>query len=190
MNKLSKEKRSQLILIGLGTVGAVAGLWFLLISAQMDQIKGINVKIANANKEILKQKAAIRDAQAVQAELAECQARLCQIENTMPSGPPYAWVNSMLHKFNTPNYKVEMQIPGSPQFGEVTMFSEFPYHQLDVSVAGTAFYYDIGKFIADFENRFPSMRLQNLNLEPATADEREKLAFHMDIIILTKNDGP
>ena len=190
MNKLNKDKRNQLILIGLATVGAVAGLWFLLISAQMDSIKAANVKIADTDKEIQKRKTAKNEAPKVQAELTNCEERLGEIENTMPSGPPYAWVNSMLHRFNIPAYKVDMQVPGTPQFGEMTMIPDFPYHQLDVSVSGAAFYYDLGKFIADFENRFPSMRIQNLSLEPATADEREKLAFHMDIIILTKNDAP
>ncbi len=190
MNKLSKDKRNQLILIGLGTAGAVAGLWFLLISAQMESIKATTVKISETNKEIQKRKAAKKEAPTVQAELLECEARLCQTENTMPSGPPYAWVNSMLHKFNVPGYKVDMQVPGSPQFGEMTMIPDFPYHQLEVAVSGSAFYYDFGKFIADFENRFPSMRIHNLTLDPATAEEREKLSFHMDIIILTKNDGP
>jgi Tfp pilus assembly protein PilO len=190
MNKLSKDKRNQLILIGLVTVGAIAGLWFLLISAQMDKIKSINLKIADADKEIQKRKAAKKNAPTVEAELADCQARLGQIEATMPSGPPYAWVNSMLHKFNTPAYKVDMQVPGFPQPGEMTMLPDFPYRQLDVSVGGSAFFYDIGKFIADFENRFPCMRLQNLSLEPSTSEEREKLAFHLNIIILTRNDSP
>ena len=78
---------------------------------------------------------------------------------------------------------------GAPVAGAVTLLPAFPYNQLSVSVNGTAYYEDLGKFLADFENRFPCMRIQNLNLEPGygpNADDREKLTFHMDIISLTR----
>jgi hypothetical protein len=47
----------------------------------------------------------------------------------------------------------------------------------------------LGRFIADFENTFPLMRVVNLSLEmnaAPTAAERDKLAFKMDIITLVK----
>jgi len=194
MNKLGKDKRNQLILIGMGTVGVIAGLWFLLLAPQMEKIKTLNGKIATTKKEIDKRKIAAKESGKVEAKLAECRAKLCQIEQSMmPAGPTYAWVNSRLRQFNTPSYKVDMQVPGSPQPGPVAMIPGFPYDQLTVGVGGTAYYYDFGKFIADFENKFPCMRIQDLTLDPGgggTGDDREKLAFRMDIIILTKNEAP
>jgi Tfp pilus assembly protein PilO len=189
MNKLTKEKKQQLILIGLGTVAAVVAIWFLLISAQTAKINDIKVKIAGTEKEVAKRRMAKKQATVVEDELAQSQRSLCQIESAMPAGPPFEWVNRTLRRFNQASYKIDMQTPGVPAEGEVAMLPDFPYHQLDVSVQGTGFYYDIGKFIAEFENHFPCMRIQNLSLTPATAEEQEKLTFRMEIIILTKADN-
>jgi len=60
-------------------------------------------------------------------------------------------------------------------------------------VRGTAYYHDLGKFIADFENAFPYVRLLNLEMEPvglpspaSNPEEQEKLSFKMDIVTLIK----
>jgi hypothetical protein len=189
MNKLSKEKRNQLIMIGLGTVGVIAALWFLVIGAQREKIHEINGKIAATTAQIEKMQQVKKAAGRIASELTEDQARLAEVESTMPSGDWYLWVNTTLRKFNTPGYHVEMPVIGAPVSGAVTLLPAFPYNQLSVSVIGTAYYEDLGKFLADFENHFPCMRIQNLNLEPGygpNADDREKLTFHMDIISLTK----
>jgi hypothetical protein len=83
--------------------------------------------------------------------------------------------------------------------GDVDLLPHFPYKQLKITVSGTAFYHDLGKFIADFENAFPHMRVVNLALEPATGGNspasatsgaspgvNEKLSFKMDIVTLVK----
>lgn len=189
MNKLGKEKRNQLILIGMGTAGAVAAIWLLLISAQLAKINVIRGKITGAERDIAQRKQVLKEADEVKDKLQECHAHLCEIESTMPSGPPFTWVNSMLRRFNDSSYRIDMPAPGLPQLGDMTMIPDFPYRQYDVGVTGTGYYYDIGRFISDFENRFPAMRVQNLDLAPATTDDREKLTFRMDVVILTKNDG-
>ena len=38
MNKLSKEKKQQLIMVAVGTLGAMAAIYFLLISAQLAEV--------------------------------------------------------------------------------------------------------------------------------------------------------
>jgi hypothetical protein len=189
MNKLSKEKRNQLIMIGLGTVGVVAALWFLVIGAQRDKIHEINGKIAATTEQIEKMQQTKKAAGKIASELAEDQVRLSQVENTMPSGDWYLWANTTLRKFNAPSYHVEIPVIGAPVAGPVVILPSFPYNQLSVQVNGTAYYDDLGKFLADFENHFPCMRIQNLNLEPGygpNAEDREKLTFHMEIISLTR----
>ncbi len=189
MNKLSKEKRNQLVLISLATVGVIAALWFLVINAQRARISEINGKIADTAKDIEKMQQVKKAAGKVAAQLAECESRLARIESTMPSGDWYQWVNSTFRQFNAPKYGVDIPVIGAPVASAVDMIPDFPYNQLTVSLNGTAYYDDLGQFLADFENRFPCMRLQNLNLEPgggATADDREKLSFHMDMVSLTR----
>jgi hypothetical protein len=56
-----------------------------------------------------------------------------------------------------------------------------------LTVSGTAYYHDLGKFLADFENEFPHIRLVNLDIQlsPAVGDT-EKLVFKVDIVTLAK----
>jgi hypothetical protein len=189
MNKLSKEKRNQLILIGFATVGVIAALWFLVIDAQRTKIQEINGKIAEAAKDIEKMQQVKRASGKIADQLAECQARLARIESTMPSGDWYQWVNSTIRQFNVPKYGVDLPVIGPPVASTMTMIPDFPYNQLSVSLNGTAYYDDLGTFLADFENHFPCMRIQNLSLEPgggASPDDREKLTFRMEMVSLTK----
>src|SRR5436190_21791239 len=104
----------------------------------------------------------------IQKNLQEVAARLKTIEATMPSGDMYSWIILTVNTFKE-NYKVEI-----PQFSrevaaEVGMYAKFPYHAAVFHLRGTAHYHDFGRFVADFENAFPYMRIQNIELDPASA---------------------
>ena len=64
------------------------------------------------------------------------------------------------------------------------LIPNFPYKQVRVSLNGTAYYQDLGKFVADFENNFPHIRLVNLMIEPV--GQTEQLNFHVDMVALVK----
>ncbi len=189
MKKLSKEKRNQLVLIAIGTVGIMASLWWFLISFQQSKQAEIAHKINGVQQEIEKTKKVVREADQVRAALKEATDKLSAIENTMPSGDLYSLLVSRLKQFNAPSFRVEIPQFGLPVVGEVPL-PDFPYHQATVSVTGVAYYWDLGRFISEFENKFPYSRIQNLTMEPgggATPDEREKLSFHFDIVTLVKS---
>ena len=189
MNKLSKEKRNQLILIFLGTAGVVAGLWMGPISMWKKKISDINAKIQSTEQQIAKVEQVAREASQVQVELKLVTQRLQEIESSMPAGDAYAWINSTLRSFNRPSYHVEMPSIGPPLPGEMTMLPSFPYRQITVSVSGTAYFSDYGQFLMDFENRFPYMRVQSFSLVPGASplpEEHDKLNFNMEIVALTR----
>jgi hypothetical protein len=189
MNKLSKEKRNQLILVGMAFVGAVAGLWFLLISPQMDKNTEIKAKIQETQSQIDKVQQVAAEADQVEVDLKLCAERLKQIEDSMPDVDRYAWINTTLRRFNDPQYKVEMQPVANPQVSEVSMLPGFPYHQFTATLNGAAYFTDLARFMKDFENRFPYMRFQNPSIVPGagiTPEEREKLNFRVEIVALIK----
>jgi hypothetical protein len=194
MNKLSKEKRTQLILVALLTLGAMAGLWFCLISYQQGRLKVAARQITDTQKEIEKTQRVVREASQIDAELGTTAGKLAAIELDMPSGDLYSWFISRFKQFNVPSYHVDIPQLSQPVVGEVKILSGFPYNQATVSIAGSAFYWDLGKFLADFENRFPYARIQNLALEAANAaggpEDREKLSFRMEMVILLKPSNP
>jgi hypothetical protein len=85
-----------------------------------------------------------------------------------------------------------------PQIGkeapcDVGVFPTFPYQAAAFGVRGKGYYHDIGKFVADFENSFPYMRIQNLELAPdggAQAADDETIQFRMEIVTLIKPVAP
>ena len=87
------------------------------------------------------------------------------------------------HKVEIPQFSKELQT-------EVGLFTKFPYRAAVFTLRGTAYFHDFGRFVADFENKFPHIRIQNIELEPANsangngAEESEQLAFKMEIVPL------
>jgi hypothetical protein len=189
MKSLPKEKRDHLILIGLGTVVCMAALWYVVIKTQQKT----KAKVA---KEIVDQQNKVDNAQRLIASTVEIQKRLDgsqqelkTIEGTMASGDMYSWIITTINKFRA-DRKVDI-----PQFSrevptEVGILPKFPYRAALFNVRGTAYFHDLGKFVADFENSFPYLRVQNLELEPAASSsatstgDNEKLAFRMEIVTL------
>lgn len=193
MNKLSKDKRNQLVLIIMATVGIVAGIYLLAIRAQQAEIQAINASIEKTVSDIDKMEQVKKSSAKIEEQLAECQSKLAKIEGTMPSGDLYLWVNSTMRKFNVPGYHVEIPGFGAPVVSAMPLIPAFPYNQLSIAITGSAYYDDLGQWMADFENQFPCMRIQNVSLEPgtgATPEEREKLTFHFEILSLTRPNLP
>ncbi len=136
-----------------------------------------------------KVKQAIANADQLEAELAEAERQVTKLEEGMASGDLYAWAINTVRQFKLP-YKVEI-----PQFSQIdgpkdnSLLPNFPYKQATLTIGGTAFFHDFGRFLADFENSFPYARVLNLTLEPVSGllhENREKLAFKMDISMLVK----
>ena len=100
----------------------------------------------------------------------------------------FSWVYNTIRRFTLP-YKVEIPVVNQPVIGETTLMPQFPYKQASLTLAGTGYYHEIGRFIADFENQFSHIRVLNLTLDPAASiasDDKEKLEFKMDIVVLVR----
>jgi Tfp pilus assembly protein PilO len=189
MKNLPKEKRDQLILVGLGTVVITVGLYYGLITLQQNALQ-------TTLKSQGEQQAKLSDAQrltgnsgSIQKGLEAATAQLKGIEATMPSGDMYSWIILTVNTFKE-KYQVDI-----PQFSrevqsDIGMYAKYPYKAATFSLRGSAFYHDLGRFISDFENTFPYMRIQNIELEPSAGNQSanpadgEKLAFKLDVITL------
>jgi hypothetical protein len=171
------------------TLCIIAGLWFGLIAMQQDKITEISNRSKSVQAEIDKMQKVIVGSSQVDMELQDATNRLGKIESTMASGDLFSWVVGSIKQFNIPSYKVDMPQFGPPSVGDVRVLPTFPYRQASVTVSGSAYYYDFGKFVADLENHFPYLRVQNVNLEPGLGtnpEEHERLFFHMEIVTLVK----
>ncbi len=191
MNKLSKAKRDQLILVGLGTGFMLILIGFGLIRSQYATISGINSRVAAARSELDSMQASSKKASNISSQVTNLTATLAQTESDLASGDPAQWIYNSIRNFKE-RYQVDVAVTSQLSVGEVNFLPHFPYKQIQVTVGGKAYYHDLGKFIADFENSFPHARIANLNIEPDDSSGKggEKLAFRMELVVLTNPNAP
>jgi len=187
-NKLSKEKKKQLAGVVVVTISVMAALGFFLIQGGYQKLRKLDEKKLAAKQKLDQMQATVSQGKKVEATYNQTFQTLVEQELGMASGDLYSWMHTTLRKFQR-NYKVEIpQISPVGATTDVTLIPRFPYQQASLAVAGTAYYHDLGRFIADFENTFPLMRIINLHLDlnSTAAGEREKLAFRMELVTLVK----
>lgn len=189
MKNMPKDKRNNLILVALICAVMVGGWYMVVYKSQTQSLQTMRTKRDAARKKLEEVKLAIKTADEVETQLCDVKKRLEQVEDTMASGDLYAWAINTVRQFKL-GYKVEI-----PQFSQIdgprdtTLLANFPYKQATLTIGGTAHFHDFGKFVADFENQFPYMRVMNLTLEPGSslvASEKERLSFRMEIAALVK----
>ncbi|MGA9451279.1 MAG: hypothetical protein WBW41_08040 [Verrucomicrobiia bacterium] len=182
-----KDKRTQFILVIFCTLGVLGLIGFALIRPQYQTLSKIHNTERDARDKLKKIKDTINKAGDTTIQLSNVTARLSSAEEDMASGDIYAWTYDTIRKFKA-SYRVDIPTVGQPFLGDVDLLPQFPYKQIRVTISGTAYYHELGRFIADFENTFPHIRVVNLTLEPVNPTEagNEKLAFRIDVVALVK----
>lgn len=191
--RLSREKQRQLLLVVLGTAAMLAGVWFGLARPQRMTLAKVQAEIEKTRQQIAEAKRVLGRANHVMEELDAAAAALEECEKQMVSGDYYAQMISRIRQFRI-DYAVDI-----PQFSTaqgpvpVDLLPRFPYPQVSMTIAGSGYYHDIGRFLADFENRHPYWQLRNLELEPAGSTDREgageRLSFRVTVVCLVRPGG-
>ena len=192
MKNLSKEKKSQLILAVIIIVAVIAGLWFSLIRSAQEDLRTLAAKRLDDQTKLSQIGDTIKNSEKAKKELSSVNSQLTTAERDMPSGDLYLTLVNTIRKFKD-SYDVQIS-QFNPSGGEApnNLLPRFPYRQVTVSVSGVGHYHDIGKFIADFENQFPTSRILNLDLSPSSvtsSEDKEKLQFKMDVVSLVASSA-
>ena len=185
--RLSKEKKQQLIITIAITVVCLAGWGFGLIRYQYNSLKNLSDAKIAAAKKLEQMSKTVKQANRIAVDYAEAQKTLAENESDIASGDLYSWMISTIRRFRAP-YKVEIpSISPNSAVADVSLLANFPYKQTSINISGTAHYHDLGRFVADFENQFPHIRLTNLSVDLDNgANEPEMLAFKMEVVALVK----
>jgi Tfp pilus assembly protein PilO len=181
----NKQKRNQLFAALAALILAVAGLAFGLIRPQYLKLANIRKETAETQVKWAANQRLIMQSASSTTNLAELSLVLSSNENDIATGDIYASILDTIRHFKAA-YKVEVPEIGQPRVGPMELLPNFPYQQLRLSISGTGYYHDIGKFIADLENKYPHMRVVNLDITPIGSDS-EKLSFKADIVALVKS---
>ncbi len=185
--KLPPAKRNQLIGVIAGTIALICAVYFLLIQTQNDNNERLGKEINKTADQLAEVNKTIKQKEATSAVLADLMQQLNQQEADVASGDLYQWTYDTIRRFKA-NYHVDIPTIGQPQPGDCDLIPNFPYKQIKFSLSGTAYYHDLGKFVSDFENKFPHCRVLNLTADPVAggASGGEKLNFRIDIVALVK----
>ena len=194
MKKLPKEKRDKIILVCMGTTVVVAGLWYAVISSQQKTLKTMGALRDSEETKVQNAERLVSTVNAIEKRLLESSQRLQAVEKNMASGDMYSWVIANINRFKE-GYNIEIPQYGRESIDDVGLLPKFPYRAAFFKLRGTALYRDFGRFIADLENKFPYMRVQNIEIEPvsqtAGANETpERLSFRMEIVALVNPNLP
>jgi Tfp pilus assembly protein PilO len=188
MKRLPPAKRHQLIGVILATVALICLVYFVLIHPQNEKNDALAVNIKTETDRLAQYEKAIQQMNDTSNTLAAANLQLAHAEEDVAAGDLYAWTIDTMRRYKT-GYRVEIPNVGPPgQPGDCELLGNFPYKQIRFSLTGTAYYHDLGKFIADFENKFTHCRVVNLTADPVSENPTggEKLNFRMDVIALVK----
>ena len=186
MTRLPKDKRDKLILTCMFIVIGLVAIGFFLIRPEYQSISDMKNATEQKRQKLENMQEAIARAANTAAQLQDTTMALQDAEKDMAVGDPNGWMYDTVRSFKSP--KIDISISSHVISGDVDIIPKFPYQQLRVTVSGTAYYHDLGEFIANFENNYPHGRICNLLIHPAGegGDNAEKLSFSMDIITLIK----
>lgn len=191
MSKLSKDKRDKILLVSMITVVASAAIWLLLIKGQYTTLRTTRDQSVKAHDQLQRGQTTLQTKARIGEDFESASSLLRKKEAAMAApNDMYSWLIQTLNQFRA-GYRVEIPQFGREQQAEVGVFPKFPYRAAIFNVRGTAHYHDLGKFLADFENAFPCIRVQNIELAPAAEltpgqDSREKLGFKLELLTLVR----
>jgi hypothetical protein len=184
--RLSKEKRNQFILVLFCTLAVLVFMWMDLIRPRYAALAQAATGQTAAEQKLEDIQGAIKRADTITVELTNVTQTLSNAESDIASGDLYSWTYNTIRLFKSP-YQVNIPDIGHPDVETMDLLPAFPFKQARFTITGTAYYHDLGKFIADFENTFPHIRIVNLELQPVDATGgNEKLSFKMDVIALVQ----
>jgi hypothetical protein len=190
MTKINKTQRDQLIAVAFGTAAVIACLWYLVVLAQNKQLAAVNTNCAKMRAKLKDAAAEMSKADKVSLDLARSLDALKQREASFaPEHEPFSWMMEKMRNFQLPanelhRYKsVSIADIKPPDITDKGVIAGFPYKWAKFHITGEGYYYDFGKFIADFENTFPYFRIQDLDISvPGIRKDLDMLSYTFDIV--------
>ncbi|MEO5802615.1 MAG: hypothetical protein ABIR24_03730 [Verrucomicrobiota bacterium] len=188
MNKISKAKKQQIVLVLFAAAAVIAGLWLVVIKTRYVTLAGVQKKTLDMQQKVEKAENLLKKSEEIENKLETDTQALQTIEEGMASGDIYLWMINTVNRFNVA-HKVTFLDFQREILGEAGVLPKFPYKAAAFPLKGMGHYHDLGKFLAEFENSFPYARVQNIELTPtgkSGPDEAEKLNFKFEIVALIK----
>lgn len=166
MNKLSKDKRDKLILIILFSVGISAVLYYLVIMVQQEMIADFATRTANRQAKLDQAEGIKKRRERFHENLAEQRKILNAKQADMPRpDQDHLWFINLMEERRR-IYGLNVEEVRTPEPTMAGVLPEFPFRAVALSVTMSGRFTDFGRFLADFENSFPYMRVELTSITP------------------------
>lgn len=194
MNKLTKEKKDRLVMTTVMSSFATLAVYVFIISPQRAEIRQNEEKLAASLDLRDTSLRWMRMAPMVRSNLFAKRGELSESEEIMAPVSKFNWFYNTLESVRSRHNVRLVDITREPEIGPVGVLPKFDYETAAFGVKLNATYHDFGQFLADLENEFPQMRVQNLKLDAeaqtaagGAADKNpELLAITMKVVTLVK----
>src|ERR1043166_32016 len=175
MNKMPKEKRDMMILVILMAVAAIGVLYQFVLGDQIFGLLELQSRGLSLESKIYKNKSEYLNKRDKRLEdLRKAQGELATYEKDMLTSRDNAKYelqkrcNELALELGFDDTFVQDVTRASPEWPGVLPKMDYEGALMTVTLSG---YYDqVGKFAAAFENKFPYMRLQQLQFRPEGKD--------------------
>jgi len=195
MNKLPKDKRDKLLLICFAIVGIVSVLYFLVLSDMKDEQAVLGTKITSLKDKIDKSEMLMKKQSDFQAHSEQLRKALNDRQAQMPKpGEDHVWFLRIMEERRA-KFNLDISEIRNPEPADPGVLPKFPFKGVAFNVTLIGAYTDFGRFLADFENSYPYMRVQIISVSPdlqqsagagASAEDASKLRFNFRVISLVK----
>ena len=166
MNKLSKDKRDKLILTLIGVVGVIAVIYFFVLSDMKDERSLLSTKVTSTRDKIDKAERILKRQQHFNEEMAQLRGALNARQAHMPRpGEDHVWFLRIIED-RRGTYNLDISEIRNPEPWEPGILPNFPFRGVAFNVTLIGAYTDFGRFLADFENTYPFMRVQLMSVSP------------------------
>jgi Tfp pilus assembly protein PilO len=190
MSKTLKSSAPRIALVALATAFALIVIWYTLLDGPTSALVAKSRKRNELSSSLDKARKQIGEAAKTWPAVEKATQRLHDMEKKMPVGDPYRWLIKAFLDFPAAT-NVTLANIEPPHVSESVLLPKVPYKTATFTLTGSAYYHQLGTFVAALENHFPHMRVKKLELTPgypgeADSYEAEKLNFQLEIIALFK----
>jgi len=179
LKKLPKQKLQKIVLVCIVSLAAVVGVFEFYVLKNWSALTEAKASIDKLNDQIQQAQRKARDAKQDVAYRAQLKSFVETQQATMISGDSFAWVVREISLF-AEQHPVQLGPlhPGSK--GESGGNSKTPTYTIHLEFSGS--YDQIGEFVRDLENRFPTAEIQSLFVS-GRADDKSDHSASLDIAL-------
>ena len=126
MKHLSKEKKQQLLLVVIGTLGILVGIWLGLISWQKRHIAELSSERDATRIKLDGMTDMLKRSDEIASALDKERRNLSEAESQMASGDLYLWIINTVRQFKAEHPRVEIPQYSTILVGDTTLLPKFP----------------------------------------------------------------